>query len=569
MTGSAAINVALGFLRDAVTPTVLLLILLTLAATLVAAVSAAVMRARPHASFATRANLLQGGVVVLGVATLMLVMSVVSPGFESSAHVRRVVRHMVAREIVSRPNGAVPADTFRVVSSSRRSAQLMSGAAVRARNLVRTHGPMRNVAVVLVAVWLLGVVAQLIRLIRGALLLRGVRRRASTLLRTPANVSALYLCVSRAGVRIQRSEEIDIPCVVGCVRPVILVPSTSDAWTSDMWHAILTHEVAHVARGDVGMQWIAELVRAAHWYNPAVKWLVRCMGDACESASDDAVLLSGQSAPQYVETLLTFADAHWSFAVSPAARFAAAGGLERRVRAMVDSHRVRRVSTPFDRRLMLAGGVCSGFVLAVMLPSGRAQVLAASQRTPARAVARSAAVAVTRPLPSTPESISARSRASKHSNVHRAGVGASGGIDSGVSYRGDSDASVNVASVNTADINTAAINTAAINAAAINTAAISTAAINAADHGGTGMGAPLGAPPSLHSAAEPAVVNALLGLSETLDDANPVVRDAARRALRQWRSDAILSQLRLELASADQSRRQYARTALAVLESDP
>ena len=83
------------------------------------------------------------------------------------------------------------------------------------------------------------------------------------------------------------------------------------------------------------------------------------------------------------------------------------------------------------------------------------------------------------------------------------------------------------------------------------------------------MGAPLGAPPSLHSAAEPAVVNALLGLSETLDDANPVVRDAARRALRQWRSDAILSQLRLELASADQSRRQYARTALAVLESDP
>ena len=559
MTVSTVINVALGFLRDAVTPTVLLLILLTLAATMVAAVSAAVMRARPHASFAMRANLLQGGIVVLGVATLVIAMPVASPGFEAPGNLRRVARNIVARQMVarhsvSRPNGAVPADTFRVVSSSRRSAQLMSGAAVRARDLVRTHGPARNVAVVLVAIWLLGVVVRLIRLSLGALLLYGVRRRASTLPLTPANFAALHLSLSRTGVRIQRSEEIDIPCVVGCVRPVILVPSTSDAWTSDMWHAILTHEVTHVARGDVGMQWIAELVRAVHWYNPAVKWLVRCMGDACESASDDAVLLSGQSAPQYVETLLTFADAHWSFAVSPAARFAAAGGLERRVRAMVESHRVRRVSTPFDRRLMRAGGVCSGFVLAVMLPSGRAEVLAASQRTPARAVARSAAVAVTRPLPSTPESISARSRASKHSNVHKAGVGASGGIDSGISYRGDCDASVNVARVNTAAINTAANNT---------------AAINDADLGGTGMGAPLGAPPSLHSAAEPAVVDALLGLSETLDDANPVVRDAARRALRQWRSDAILSQLRLELASADQSRRQYARTALAVLESDP
>ena len=60
--------------------------------------------------------------------------------------------------------------------------------------------------------------------------------------------------------------------------------------------------------------------------------------------------------------------------------------------------------------------------------------------------------------------------------------------------------------------------------------------------------------------------DALIGLGAALHDVNPIVRDAAARALSSWRSSASLARLR-RIAESDDSRRDDARAALSEMES--
>jgi hypothetical protein len=157
---------------------------------------------------------------------------------------------------------------------------------------------------------------------------------------------------------------------------------------------VLGHELAHIRRRDWLTHVAAELLRAAYWFNPLVWIACRRLRLESEQACDDAVLGLGIEGPEYAAHLLDLARAfkQCRTTVFPAPAMARPSSLERRVRAMLNTHLVR---TPLTRA---AGAAIAIALVAITLPL--AGLVASAQSTTA-SFAGSLVDAVGRMLPET------------------------------------------------------------------------------------------------------------------------------------------------------------------------
>jgi len=170
--------------------------------------------------------------------------------------------------------------------------------------------------------------------------------------------SLLRSVVGRSRVRrpvvLLRSRTSVMPLTSGFLRPRIVVPDVADAWPSHMREAVVMHEMAHIARGDYLTQSLAAIASALYWPTPLVWWAASRLRVERELACDDLVLTRGVHADDYAAHLLDAARVLRTprLAVS----MAAAHGLERRLRAIIDDTRRRSVPTT---RSMLVAAVCT------------------------------------------------------------------------------------------------------------------------------------------------------------------------------------------------------------------
>ncbi len=95
------------------------------------------------------------------------------------------------------------------------------------------------------------------------------------------------------------SARVDVPCVAGWLRPVILLPIGMLAGLpSDQVEAVLAHELAHVLRQDYLVNLLQRLTEAILFYHPAVWWISseirrereQCCDDIAVAATGDAIL---------------------------------------------------------------------------------------------------------------------------------------------------------------------------------------------------------------------------------------------------------------------------------------
>ena len=101
---------------------------------------------------------------------------------------------------------------------------------------------------------------------------------------------------------------------------------------------MLSHELAHIRRGDWIVQLSAELLRAIYWFNPLLWLACRRLRLESEHACDDEVMSRGVEGTDYATHLIELARAlnqrrHIWF---PAPAMARPSSLERRVRAMLN-----------------------------------------------------------------------------------------------------------------------------------------------------------------------------------------------------------------------------------------
>ena len=142
------------------------------------------------------------------------------------------------------------------------------------------------------------------------------------------------------------------PFVAGARRPTIFLP---EGWRPepDVLRAVLRHETAHIANGDLRWNPFLRLVGIALWPQPLLWLLKRPMEAAGEELCDAQALASGMPSARYAECLLSLRPGR-----APAlgiGAVASRSSLGRRVEAILDSGRSHktRLSRPTSLGLRL------------------------------------------------------------------------------------------------------------------------------------------------------------------------------------------------------------------------
>lgn len=176
-------------------------------------------------------------------------------------------------------------------------------------------------------------------------------------------------CGLQRHVALLQSADTSLLVTCGVLRPCIILPAGSSAWTDARVRIVIRHELAHVARHDAAIHIVSEVLRALQWVNPLVWIVCRRLRQESEQACDDVVLSGGVEPTEYATHLLGVArhlTAHRAAWAAPA--IAHPSTLERRIVAMLNGSRNR---APLGRRGWLAVAIAA---LCVSVPLAAATV---------------------------------------------------------------------------------------------------------------------------------------------------------------------------------------------------
>lgn len=194
--------------------------------------------------------------------------------------------------------------------------------------------------------------------------------------------------VQRYGIRrdvsLRVTEEGTMPATWGHTRPMVVLPVEALDWPHDRLRAVLSHELAHVARGDFLVQTVARFACALHWFNP-LAWLAeRRLRVECEQASDDLAPGAGLTPSDYAMHLVEVLKAVRPGVEAPLSALAMGrpGRLENRLRAILDTERPRGGLSPRRVAGMVLAATCFLLPLTFVRLEARAQDAPRLERLP-------------------------------------------------------------------------------------------------------------------------------------------------------------------------------------------
>jgi len=274
---------------------------------------------------------------------------------------------------------------------------------------------------VLVLTWLCGVALLSLRLVSGWVWVQRMKSHGTSAIddgwdHIAARLSRRLHIARR--VRLLKSTHVDVPTVIGWMKPVILIPASAlSGLNPHQLEAILAHELAHIRRHDYLVNLLQTVVETLLFYHPAVWWLSRRIRTERENCCDDlAVSLCGDPVT-YAQAL---ADLEGLRGPSRQFVMAATGGsLVQRVRRLLGapSHAGRPPG-------WLAGGVSVVVLLGIAVSAtttgafdSMPEAQAVAQATPAPAPATASTPVQDRTDPQTPAVAAQASTAPVHSDA--------------------------------------------------------------------------------------------------------------------------------------------------------
>lgn len=191
---------------------------------------------------------------------------------------------------------------------------------------------LNEAALVLCALWLIGVIWRLSVAVGGGLRVAQIRRNCSS-------------AGSRDGIAVYVSDDVSVPISMGFAHPAIIVPKVLfDSLTSESMECVVQHEIAHVLRRDVWTKGAQLLIEALLWYNPAVLFIGRKIAFEREAACDDRALARISDVRRYADCLACVASLVSQARVSPGVALGFGNTTVSRVRRLMGSQRNGRVS---------------------------------------------------------------------------------------------------------------------------------------------------------------------------------------------------------------------------------
>ncbi|HEV2112208.1 MAG TPA: M56 family metallopeptidase, partial [Gammaproteobacteria bacterium] len=171
----------------------------------------------------------------------------------------------------------------------------------------------------------------------------------------------------RVRVRLMVTAKVAVPCVVGWMKPVILIPPAALIGLSALQlEMVLAHELSHIRRHDYLVNLLQLLVETMLFYHPVVRWISQDARRERELCCDDSAVHACGDALHYAHTLtdladIQAADMHLAVGLN-------GGDLALRVERLIAPHHVSE-GAPRLPTLMLAATVFVGGLM--MLASAR------------------------------------------------------------------------------------------------------------------------------------------------------------------------------------------------------
>ena len=167
---------------------------------------------------------------------------------------------------------------------------------------------------ILLGIWIVGIFAMIILVIKSSLRLRNLEKSALPL--QNKEVRRLYHhCLEEIGIHrdipVYSTAFLKSPIIVGLLKPCIYLPIhlISDYNESDMRYMLL-HELQHYKHHDAIAGYLMNLAGVVYWFNPLVWYALKEMRNDREVACDTSVLkmLEEDDYADYGNTLINFAE---------------------------------------------------------------------------------------------------------------------------------------------------------------------------------------------------------------------------------------------------------------------
>ena len=167
---------------------------------------------------------------------------------------------------------------------------------------------------ILLGIWIAGILAMIILVIKSSFRLRSLKKSALPL--QNKEVRRLYHhCLEEMGIcrdiPVYSTAFLRSPIIVGLFKPCIYLPIhlISDYNESDLRYMLL-HELQHYKHHDAIASYLMNLTGVVYWFNPLVWYALREMRNDREVACDSAVLkmLEEDDYEDYGNTLINFAE---------------------------------------------------------------------------------------------------------------------------------------------------------------------------------------------------------------------------------------------------------------------
>ncbi len=193
-----------------------------------------------------------------------------------------------------------------------------------------------------IAAWTAGVCVMTLRLAGGWLWIQRLRwvqaEPAESHWQASLSRLARQLGIRRP-LRLLQSGAVEVPMVLGWLRPVILVPvAIFAAMEPRALEAILVHELAHIRRHDYFVNLLQSAVEVLLFFHPAVWWLSAQVRAERENCCDDTAIALCGDPLFYARALAALEELRPALQPNPSLALAATGGTL--------MHRIRRILAP-------------------------------------------------------------------------------------------------------------------------------------------------------------------------------------------------------------------------------
>jgi len=245
------------------------------------------------------------------------------------------------------------ADNIRPVYVQERSENNLSTIIHDTAAYFRTHIPL------FVTIWLLGMLAFMLRFLGGYALVRRYRYHRTRAVGGEWGQKFRKLAQQigvRTNVRLLESALVKVPMAIGYLKPVVLLPlGALNGVPALQMEAILVHELAHIRRRDYLMNLIQSLMEAIFFYHPVVWWLSGNIRIERENICDDIAITITGNTMEFAKALTNIQEINLTAPVL-------AAGLGGKSKSRLVS-RIRRIAD----KPKLHAGLAEGFIAAGIL----------------------------------------------------------------------------------------------------------------------------------------------------------------------------------------------------------